>query len=187
MSDPFLVGIGIAYYPSKPGAVDGYFVEHTVSKEWAINLSKEVTKLDMIPVLAPVGYMHKKIDFLNNRGVNCCLEIQFNDSLKRMGKQGCETLYYNKSPTGARLASFIQRELTAATGLKDRGIKPGFYKVEEQGLNVPLAFLRHTESPAVLIKPEFIFNMDKFGKDVMFKATHAIAKATLEFLGDSNG
>ena len=60
---------------------------------------------------------------------------------------GTQTFYYPKSSDDAQLASFIQDELIAACGRRDRGISTANFYV-----------VKHTEQPAVLIELAFITN-----------------------------
>jgi N-acetylmuramoyl-L-alanine amidase len=65
---------------------------------------------------------------------------------------GTETLYYHKSSKGVQIAEIFQKNMIAALGLKDRGIKPK--TAEDRGGYL----LRYTNAPAVLIEPFFIDN-----------------------------
>lgn len=58
---------------------------------------------------------------------------------------GTETYYYEGSAAGKRLAECVQRRLTYALPLRDRGIKTANFFV-----------LRHTICPAILIETAFI-------------------------------
>lgn len=65
---------------------------------------------------------------------------------------GTETLYYHKSSKGVVMADIFQKNMVAALGLKDRGIKPK--SAEDRGGYL----LRYTNAPCVLIEPFFIDN-----------------------------
>ncbi len=79
-----------------------------------------------------------------------------NNSNDYAGPQGTEVLYYNKAGesdygiTSKELASYLQTEMVAATGFKDRGVQ-----------NSPkLALLNKSLMPAVIIEGGFLSNPD---------------------------
>lgn len=65
---------------------------------------------------------------------------------------GTETLYYHKSSKGEEIAKIFQKNMVAALGFRDRGIKPK--STEDRGGYL----LRYTNAPCVLIEPFFIDN-----------------------------
>jgi len=62
---------------------------------------------------------------------------------------GSETLYWHSSRAGKALATAIQKQVVAALGLNDRGIKPRF--PGDRGA----ALLQRTAAPCVIVEPFF--------------------------------
>ena len=63
---------------------------------------------------------------------------------------GSETFYHPKSQLDARLAQYVQQELIAAGGLRDRGMKEANFYV-----------VRHSAMPAILVELAFITNYNE--------------------------
>ncbi|MBQ5658749.1 MAG: N-acetylmuramoyl-L-alanine amidase, partial [Peptococcaceae bacterium] len=89
---------------------------------------------------------------------------------------GQETYAYKAGTTAYKLAEAIQKEIVAASGLNNRGVKTADYHV-----------LLHTTMPAALVETAFISNPDeeRLLKDGAWqeKIAVAIAKGILESLG----
>lgn len=87
-----------------------------------------------------------RTDIANEAGVDVFVSVH-NNAL-RATTTGTETFhYYYASPASRRLAVEVQREMLAALGLPDRGVKSaGFY------------VLRHTVMPAILTESAFLTN-----------------------------
>ena len=87
-----------------------------------------------------------RTDIANEAGVDVFVSVH-NNAL-RATTSGTETFhYYYASAASRRLAVEVQREMVAALGLPDRGVKSaGFY------------VLRHTVMPAILTESAFLTN-----------------------------
>ena len=83
----------------------------------------------------------------NDWGADVFISLHTNAS-ENSQANGSEALVYQDGSTAYRLAEVIQQELTALTGLRNRGVKlrPGLY------------VLRRTAMPAVLLELGFITN-----------------------------
>ncbi len=144
-------------------------VGHRESAKGAVSSDRSVTEFDFNSALAKeiekrVKKARVRIVFRDNRP----------DGLKRLpGKinqiaphfilslhcnafnrtaQGTETLFFNSSAKGRRLAEIVQKRLLRALELKDRGIK-GKNAGDRGGL-----LLRFTNAPCVICEPFFIDN-----------------------------
>ena len=89
---------------------------------------------------------------------------------------GTETWAYSTSSAGYPLAKAVQRELIAANGLTDRGVKAKAWDI-----------LKGTKAPAILVETAFINNSaeERLLTDVAFQRStaEAIAKGIVQQLG----
>lgn len=90
--------------------------------------------------------LHQRCKISNAAAPKYFVSIHLNSSENKRA-YGAETWYYEGSTAGRELATKIQREIIAATGAHDRGIKAGSFYV-----------LKHSQAPAVLIEVGFISN-----------------------------
>lgn len=90
--------------------------------------------------------LKSRIDIANEAGVD--LFVAVHNNALRADTSGTETFhYYYASAASRRLAVEVQREMVAALGLPNRGVKSaGFY------------VLRHTRMPAILTESAFLSN-----------------------------
>lgn len=111
----------------------------------------------------------------NNAKARFFLSIHIN-SAASASANGTETYAYSSGGQGEKLAASIQKNLVAAIGLSNRGVKFANYAV-----------LRETNMPAALTEVNFICNPKEEAmlKDEAFlsKAASGIAKGVIEFLG----
>ena len=111
----------------------------------------------------------------NNAKADLFVSIHANGATDKTAK-GQETYAYRKGTTAYKLAESIQKEMVAASGLRNRGAKTASYYV-----------LVHTTMPAVIAETAFISNPDeeKLLKDSAWqqKMAVAIAKGILSHLG----
>lgn len=95
----------------------------------------------------------RRVSMANSSKANIFVSVHcnaYNDTAK-----GVETLYYQTSSAGKKLAGLIQSELVSSTNSVDRGIK-----ADKSLSRFPngLPVLRDTVMPAVLVELEFISN-----------------------------
>ncbi|PRR77101.1 N-acetylmuramoyl-L-alanine amidase LytC precursor [Clostridium liquoris] len=112
--------------------------------------------------------LQKRCDIANSENVDYFVSIH-NNSFESSSANGQETYYASGSATGKKLAESIQREITKATNLYNRGIKTADFYV-----------LLHTNAPAVLVEDGFISNPneEKLLNSDSFQNTLAQAIAT---------
>lgn len=174
-----MIAISAGHYPEKPGACFDEFCEHGEAVQWAKRICEYIGS-DAFYV--PSGHLKNKVLAINNRDITVAAEIHFNSfkhevdgELVHAG-EGCETLYHPDSEKGAYIANEIQQAL-APTLFKDRGIKPGYYRMNpKNGVDF---FLRRTRCPAIIIEPEFIHHKDRI-QDTRDEACKLIAKVLSE-------
>lgn len=113
--------------------------------------------------------------FANTAKAKYFLSIHIN-SAANAAANGTETYAYASGGQGEKLAAAIQKNLVAAIGLTNRGVKFANFAV-----------LRETNMPAALTEVNFICNPKEEAmlKDEAFlnKAASGIAKGVIEFLG----
>ncbi len=185
------IGIGIAHYPTKPGACSDDFCEHAESQVWTTILKPNLELAGHEVFIAPVGKLGQKVAAINAAGCDIALEIHFNGAARKNVK-GTETLYAPGSRKGKRLAKEIQKLLPAAMGVRDRGTKEGWYKQDAPGVEdyegdvdgdeVIDYFLRKTNCPAVIIEPDFISQRPNILANRV-KGVHAIKDAIVAYDG----
>lgn len=111
----------------------------------------------------------------NNAKARFFLSIHIN-SASSAAANGTETYAFSSGQQGEKLAAAIQKNLVAAIGLANRGVKFANFAV-----------LRETSMPAALTEVNFICNPKEEAmlKDEAFlnKAATGIAKGMIEFLG----
>lgn len=114
----------------------------------------------------------------NNADVDYLVSIHANADGDRDDKtgHGTETWAYSKTSKGYPLAQAIQKELVAANGLDDRGVR-----IKQ------LDILKKTKAPAVLVETAFLNNSaeEKLLTDAAFQklTAEAIAKGIIQHIG----
>ncbi len=114
----------------------------------------------------------------NNANVDYLVSIHANADGDRDDETGfgTETWAYSTTSTGYPLAKAVQRELIAANGLSDRGVKMKAWDI-----------LKGTKAPAILVETAFINNTaeEKLLTDAAFQrlTAEAIAKGIVQQLG----
>lgn len=114
----------------------------------------------------------------NNAGVDYLVSIHANADGDRDDKTGfgTETWAYSTTSAGYPLAKAVQRELIAANGLTDRGVKAKAWDI-----------LKGTKAPAILAETAFINNSaeERLLTDAAFQrlTAEAIAKGIVQQLG----
>jgi N-acetylmuramoyl-L-alanine amidase len=148
-----------------PGAVDGINPaegDTLVTKEADINFllaQKLAHKIRMEGGKAVITRPMDKGETLANRcniankiGADVYIAMHANSATN--AANGIETIYADGSVKGKLLATLIQAALVAATGARDRGVKPDTATPHKR-----LAVLRQTNMPAVLVEAGFISNV----------------------------
>lgn len=116
----------------------------------------------------------------NNAGVDYLVSIHANADGDRDDKTGfgTETWAYSTTSAGYSLAKAVQRELIAANGLTDRGVKAKAWDI-----------LKGTKAPAILVETAFINNSaeERLLIDAAFQklTAEAIAKGIVQQLGQT--
>lgn len=114
----------------------------------------------------------------NNADVDYLVSIHANADSDRNDKtgHGTETWAYSKASKGYQLAQAIQKELIAANGLTDRGVKVKQWDI-----------LKGAKAPAVLVETAFLNNSteEKLLTDAAFQklTAEAIAKGIVQHIG----
>ena len=114
----------------------------------------------------------------NSASVDYLVSIHANADGDRDDKtgHGTETWAYSTSSSGYPLAQAVQKELIAANGLNDRGVKVKQWDI-----------LKGTKAPAILIETAFINNTaeEKLLTDAAFQllTAEAIAKGIVQHIG----
>ena len=116
----------------------------------------------------------------NNADVDYLVSIHANADSDRDDKtgHGTETYAYSKTSKGYQLAQAIQKEVVAANGLDDRGVR-----IKQ------LDILKKTKAPAVLVETAFLNNSaeEKLLTDAAFQrlTAEAIAKGIIQHIGQN--
>ena len=116
----------------------------------------------------------------NNAGVDYLVSIHANADGDRDDKTGfgTETWAYSTTSAGYPLAKAVQKELVAANGLTDRGVKVKAWDI-----------LKGTKAPAILVETAFINNTaeEKLLTDAAFQrlTAESIAKGIVQQLGQN--
>lgn len=153
-----MIYLSIGHHPDKPGACHNGFCEFDEAKIWAELIASHMQD---DALLVPVGTLKEKVKFINSRQPKAAIEVHFNSAENRENVSGCETLYYPGSSKGEQLANELQSSMVI-TIEKDRGIKPGYYRLNPaNGVNF---FLKNTKCPSLIIEPEFVFNKETIQK-----------------------
>lgn len=112
----------------------------------------------------------------NSLDVTAFISIHLNCA-ENKSASGIETLVYSLKGTAAKLAEKVQKNMVAATGWKDRGVK------ERPGLTV----LKKTKMPAILCEIGFISNDEQavslFMPQMQDNIARAIADGVIEQFG----
>lgn len=152
-SDGRLVAVDAGHGGDDPGAVGPSGLrEKDVTLDVAWRLAAR-----LLDVGARVGLtrdgdvyvdLYERARVANAWGADLFVSIHFNASTNR-SVSGIETYYHPNKPDSRPLAEAIQRELVAALGGPNRGVKTANFAV-----------LRETAMPAVLVEANFISNPD---------------------------
>jgi len=160
-----VVAISIAHYPESPGAGYNNIYEHQTSKIWISALRNKLKFFNIEVPVAPIGNLESKVEFINRTDTDLCLEIHFNGSYNPK-VSGVETLYCPGSIKGKKLAKVVHSYYAGVMGVRDRGVKEGWYRMDRPGFEDYPGdkdgderkdyFLQYTHCPALILEPDFI-------------------------------
>lgn len=180
------VALSAGHNPKARGACYKGVCEHEVASAWISFIAQELPG-DIEVVYVPTGSLPEKVKAINDAKCDLAIEVHFN-ACGGCGAEGCETLYYPGSISGANAAIHIQTEM-AQTGVRDRGVKEGWYRMDRPGVKdydgdregdeAPDYFLKHTNCTALIVEPEFIDNYHTFDR-IQRPMCRAIARGITE-------
>jgi|GEM_PF-1927293 len=183
------LGLSIAHHAGAKGAKFNGFNEFDFSTEFVYEVVSVLKNSGVEIFIAPTGRLRSKVIDINNSKCDLAIEIHFN-ACGDCGASGSEVLYYPNSTKGKIAASIFQDSIIASTGVRDRGIKEGWYKMDRpnvvdydgdvDGDEKIDYFLAKTRCTAIILEPEFI---EKTSRIILNKnkICEAIAKAVLEY------
>lgn len=185
-----MVVLSRAHYPTRPGAGYKGVYEHELSVDWCDCVMNELTGMGILAMLAPIGTLESKVFFVNGQGADIAIEIHFNGS-SNPKVAGVETLYCPGSKKGKEFAGVIHKHYAPIMDCRDRGIKPGWYKMDKPGvIDYPGDidgdenkdyFLVETNCPTLILEPDFMSQLDNI-YDKQDDACRAIALGVAEYL-----
>jgi hypothetical protein len=172
----FKVAVSAGHYPEAKGASYEGVSEFDIAKIWQPELVDAINEaandyigrhIYLQGKMISWGKLPAKVDEINRLKADLAIEIHFNAGAVT---SGCETLFAPGSAKGTRAATLIQKEMSRSSGVRSRGAKEGWYKMDKPGV-VDYAgdvegdekidyFLRETSCPAIIIEPEFISQLD---------------------------
>lgn len=151
------IALVVGHKPNSPGACNSHrnICEFPFNDKLITELAARVANKHEIEIVYRDTYngLPAKIDALNPKFI-----VSFHCNAFNTKATGTETLYYHKSKKGVAIADIFQRNMVAALGLSDRGLKPK--SAEDRGGYL----LRYTKAPCVLIEPFFIDNDSDYDK-----------------------
>ena len=161
------IALSAGHYPKRKGACHNNFCEHSEAVRWVKELKDDLEARGLPVVVVKPGPLKKKVAQVNDAKAGAAIEVHFN-ACGGCNASGCETLYGPGSGRGKRLAEAVHTPLVVAMGVRNRGIKEGWWKMDrpgkidyagdKEGDETPMYFLRATNCPALILEPEFIHN-----------------------------
>jgi len=189
ISRKFVV-LSIAHYPKSPGAGYKGVYEHEVSKPWTFELKNQLGLLGIDCAVSPVGLLDDKVRFINSVDADACLEIHFNGAYNP-NIRGVETLYCPGSIKGKMFARSVHMVYAPTMGVRDRGVKEGWYRMDRPGFEDYPGdkdgderkdyFLEYTRCPALILEPDFISQLNNIDNS-MKEACQMIALGISNYL-----
>lgn len=153
--------VSAGHHANDPGAVFGDFIEHEEAVRWRDLIVASLFMQEQPAIAVPTGTLIDKVSFINkaaSKAHSIAIEVHFNAGGTPGVTAGSETLYCPGSQAGEMMARIVQERI-ADIFMPDRGIKPGYFRMEP---SKPVDFfLRKTRCPAVIIEPEFVHNAVK--------------------------
>lgn len=179
------IAVSAGHNPKAQGAEFQGVTEYVVTTKYMNSLAKY---LGAAAVIIPTGPLTQKISAINKSGASIALEVHFNAGGTVGKATGTETLYCPGSKRGAALAEKVNNAIVSAVpGIKNRGIKEGWYRLDVpgkvdfkgdiEGDEKVDAFLGNTKPVSVIIEPFFIWELE-----AIEKYREAICKAIADVL-----
>lgn len=183
--NPILI-LSIAHYPERSGASWQGIREHEESVKWVNFIYSRLSKYtDITTHLVGIGKLGDKVAQVNKlvdqtrimRAIVPILavELHFNSAGPTF-VIGNETLYYPGSVIGKNAAMQFNDEFTDYASsqfglhIKDRGAKPGWYRMDRPGIKdyegdvegdeTPDYFLRKTKCTSLILEPHFMCELE---------------------------
>lgn len=156
--------LSAGHHPAAPGAAWRGLIEHTEAVRWVAELAQRLPAARVVPP----SELGAKIRWINTRAQPSDLAIEIHFNAANPSVRGSETLYNPGSGRGAVLAVDAQAAL-AKHFSPSRGIKPGWY--QQNPAKGRLAFLSNTRCTALILEPEFIYNVDGIRAGMMLCCT----------------
>lgn len=185
-----MIALSAGHYPEKPGACwppeSARWCEHDLAVHWVDQVALIVRQQVSVQVVPP-GWLGDKVRFINALpACKLAVEVHFNSNASAKAR-GSETLFCPGSNRGARAAEAVQR-LIGVVFPPDRGAKPGWHRMDRPG-HVDYVgdvegdehvdyFLAKTQPVALIVEPEFIFNV-KTLQDLELSGCRALAEGIL--------
>jgi len=124
--------------------------------------------------------LQSRVDIANRARADLFVSIHANAiSMSRPEVNGIETFHVAGSGSGQRLATSIQQQLLASTGMRDRGVKRARFYV-----------LVHTTMPAVLVEVGFVTGQEDAARlsdpATRTQMAQAIVQGILDYLQADN-
>lgn len=143
----------IGHKKDKPGAAnaDSNLTEFVFNEQLAKDIKATINQVD-ITLVYRKSYQTLPND-INVLNADFIISLHCNAFNKKAA--GCEMLYYHKSTSGKAIAEILQKNIQAALGNNDRGVKPK--GSEDRGGYL----LRYTNALCIIAEPFFIDNNDE--------------------------
>lgn len=162
--------LSAGHNPAAKGAEHNGFTEWDVATRWVSKIAQIISKAGLPVLTVPTGSLTSKVKYINLNKAKVAVEIHFNSDVSKKQK-GSETLYCPGSVKGLEFANIIQQEFVG-NGIfqPNRGSKAGWYRMDVPG-RVDYKgdvdgdeqidyFLKETNCVALIVEPEFIYNVD---------------------------
>ena len=182
------IALSAGHWPRARGACSGEICEHEQAAYWCAKVAQALPSYVQV-YHVPTGPLADKVADINAAKCDFAIEIHFN-ACGGCGASGAETLYYPGSAEGKRAAEYLQRAM-AGCGVRDRGVKEGWHRMDYPGRvdydgdvdgdEKPDYFLRATNCTALILEPEFIENHHRF-EELRPDMCRAIAAGIVEYL-----
>jgi hypothetical protein len=195
----FLVAISAGHNPEAKGAtasnkhIDGKPIsEYDVTVPWAAELLRQIAEVETVEHLylrgmeVKTGKLGYKVEQINKAKADLAIEIHFNAGAKT---NGVETLFAPDSKNGLNCAKVIHEHYAHVMDNKNRGIKEGWYKMDQPGRvdyegdvdgdEKPDYFLAKTRMTALILEPEFMYSITN-AQDKMVEACAGLVVAINE-------
>ncbi len=185
----FRVAVSAGHNPEAQGAKWREATEFDFTIPWQEELIKQLNELETVEHLyvrtqfVETGGLRHKVEQIKKVNGDLAIEIHFNAGAKT---NGCETLFAPDSKVGKAWAKMVHVHLVRAMGNKNRGVKEGWYKMDQPGVvdyagdvdgdEKPDYFLAKTRMPALILEPEFMFSIAN-AQEKMVEACAAIVVA----------